>query len=135
MKKIIRNVVLFLVVLVGIGAIWGISGNVEANTAGWSVYYASGGGSRYTHYVTIYTSGGGYEAKCTGTSGTCTSRTATVTCPSYGINKTVQFTATTAYWTSFNTNSVPTTNSVEFAVKLSCLGGNSASLTGSIRGK
>lgn len=133
MKKMVNKVrILALVVSALIISLVPVISS-KANSTNWNVYYVAGGGNKYETNVFVYTSGGGYTAECTGVSGNCTARQATITSTNYTLNKTVAFTRTSTL--SFNTTKTPSTTYIYFKVRLSCSGGSSASLAGTIKGK
>lgn len=109
--------------------------SASANTVNWSVYYASGGGNKLDNNVTVYTSGGGYRAKCSQISGNCIDKRATITSISteYHLNKTVAFTQTGTV--DFKTRETPSTTYIFFRASLTYSGGNSASFAGTIEGR
>lgn len=139
-RKMIKRI--FITVLVMFLAIGIPVNEVEASTANWEVYYASGGGNKYTHTVSVYTSGGGYIVRCNGVAGNCLSKKVVFSAHTYNslglkisapLNNTVAFTTTGSITT--NTVTMPSTTTIYFKASLEYSNGTSASFAGTVSGR
>lgn len=102
----------------------------------WSVVYSSGGICQDEYNSSVYVSGGGYAAKCTGYTYNGNSSHVEITMPGYLLNKYVGFTQSTGNEISFNTISTPVTSSISYRAKLYFSSDTtSATAAGYVRGK
>lgn len=139
-NKILRR--FFVTVLVLFFAVGIPVNEAKASTANWEVYYASGGGNKYTHTVSVYTSGGGYIVKCTGVAGNCLSKRVVFSAYTYndsGVQIPAQFDRTVAFTTtgSITTNVVPVPSArvIYFRASMEYSNGTSASFAGTVSGR
>ena len=105
----------------------------RANEKSWAVYYYSNGGSHTVQHMSIYLSGGGYTATCTGVSGNCAKRLASIHATGYTLTKDVSFAQKNKY-IIFNLTKVPAVNIINFYAALSYANGNSANVAGTLKG-
>lgn len=106
----------------------------KANSANWSVYYVPGGANQKSQTVTIYSSGGGYVATCTGVSGDSTCRIATI---SSRYTESVSFTNVGSLDISYKWGVMIPVSTISFNINLNSGSDDrkSAALTGTVRGK
>lgn len=106
------------------------------NTSNWSVVYSSGGISQTEYNSAVYTSGGGYAAKCTGFNFNGTSAYVTITMPGYALDTYVVFTQASNNEISFNTINHVYSSTIAYKAKLTYSSNTTnASASGYVRGK